>query len=130
MIQQLKLVLPWPPSVNHYWGVRGKVRFLTKRGKEFRQAVAEAVAEAGIKMTGRLFVAVALYPPNRIRRDIDNSMKALFDALQHAGCYDDDEQIDKMLVVRAPVQSGGLCRLVIGNIPDKEAVSPDLSMFS
>ena len=38
----IKLELPYPPSVNHYWGQSGKNKFLGKKGKEFRIAVAEA----------------------------------------------------------------------------------------
>jgi crossover junction endodeoxyribonuclease RusA len=39
------------------------------------------------------------YPPDHRRRDIDNLIKATADALQHAGVYEDDSQVD-LLVVR------------------------------
>ena len=42
----IQLLLPWIPSVNHYWGQAGKRKFIGKKGKEFRIAVAEAAADA------------------------------------------------------------------------------------
>jgi crossover junction endodeoxyribonuclease RusA len=40
---------------------------------------------------------IILYPPDA-RRDIDNYNKALFDALTHAGIWEDDSQVKRMLV--------------------------------
>jgi hypothetical protein len=39
----IHLTLPYPPSVNHYWGQSGKRRFIGKKGKEFRARVVEIV---------------------------------------------------------------------------------------
>jgi crossover junction endodeoxyribonuclease RusA len=102
-----------PPSVNHYWGVNGKQRFIGKEGKQFRLAVAEAVAEAGIKLEGRLAIHIALFPANRRRFDIDNRIKPLLDALQNAGCFEDDEQIDELHINRQEITPGGRCTLII-----------------
>lgn len=109
----LQLDLPMPPSVNHYWGVRGKQRFIGKQGKQFRIDVAEAVAEAGIKLEGRLAIHIALFPADRRRFDIDNRIKPLLDALQNAGCFEDDEQVDELHVTRQGTCPGGRCTLVI-----------------
>ena len=110
----IQLELPMPPSVNHYWGIRGKQRFLGKRGKEFRLAVAEACADAEVQaIDGRLSVHVALFPANRIRFDIDNRIKSLLDALEHAGCFVDDEQIDELHVIRQGLKPGGSCTVII-----------------
>lgn len=51
-------------------------------------------------LTGRLAVSIRVYPPDKRRRDLDNLMKCLIDALQHAGMYQDDSQIDRLLVTR------------------------------
>lgn len=109
----IQLDLPMPPSVNHYWGIRGKQRFIGKQGKQFRLTVAEAVAEAGKKLEGRLAVHVALFPANRIRFDIDNRIKPLLDALQNAGCFEDDEQVDELHVTRQGIHPGGRCTVII-----------------
>jgi crossover junction endodeoxyribonuclease RusA len=112
----ITLTLPYPPSVNHYWGQRGNRRFVGKKGVAFRQSVADAVAVAGKKVFGRLQVVVALYPPDRRRRDIDNVQKSLNDALQHAGCFDDDEQIDVLTIERKEIIKGGKCVVVIAEL--------------
>lgn len=109
----ITLDLPYPPSVNHYWMTRGKMRFISQRGKEFRALVVEAAAECGVKLDGRLSIFLSMYPPDRRRRDLDNTLKAVLDALAHAGCYEDDEQIDEIHIVRKPVLRGGRCKVVI-----------------
>lgn len=106
--------LPYPPTVNTYWRANGHRRFIAKRGVEFREQVADIVADTRQgSLDGRLSVFVALYPPDKRKRDIDNVLKALLDALTHAGAYDDDSQIDRLEVVRHEVIKGGKCSVVI-----------------
>ena len=110
----IQLELPYPPSVNHYWGVSGKRRFIGKRGQEFRQAVAEACLEAGVEaLDGRLSVHIALFPPDRRKRDVDNVLTSLLDACEHAGCFENDNQIDELHIVRNEVRAGGACTILI-----------------
>jgi len=61
----------------------------------------------GKPMTGRLAVTVDLYPPDKRRRDVDNSAKATLDALAHAGVYEDDSQIDDLHIRRREVVPPG-----------------------
>ena len=110
----ITLTLPYPPSVNHYWGVRGIHRYLGVKGKFFRLKVSEAVATLNRPtLTGRIAVFVSLYPPDKRNRDIDNVLKALLDALEHAGCYENDSQIDDIRIVRCEPRKGGSCVVVI-----------------
>jgi crossover junction endodeoxyribonuclease RusA len=110
----INLTLPYPPSVNHYWGVSGKQRFIGKKGKEFRQAVAEACLDLEVKtMEGNVSVFVALWPPDKRTRDIDNTIKPLLDAMEHAGVYENDCQINQLHVVRKDPIKGGACAVVI-----------------
>lgn len=114
MQKPITLLLPWPPSVNRYWMARGNMRFISKAGREFREAVAEECAQQGIVgLEGRLAVHVALFPPDRRARDIDNILKALLDACEHAGCYESDNQIDELHVIRQGIEYGGNCTIVI-----------------
>ena len=39
---------------------------------------------------------IQLFPPDRRRRDIDNVLKPLLDALEHGKAYIDDSQIKKL----------------------------------
>ena len=114
MNKHIGLDLPWPPSVNHYWGQFGKQRFIGKRGKEFRIKVLQACREGGIEpLEGRLAMHVSLFPPDRRKRDIDNVLKSLLDACEHAGCYASDSQIDELHVVRLENLTGGGCSVLI-----------------
>lgn len=110
----IEITLPWPPSVNHYYGSRGSRRFIKKAGVKFRKEVAELVAQQQCaKQEGRLAIFITVYPPDNRRRDVDNVCKAMLDGLQHAGCYDDDCQIDGLHVEREHVTKGGKVRVII-----------------
>lgn len=120
--------LPWPPSVNHYWGQRviGKrvMRFVGKRGLTFRDDVTKAVSyylghcQKYFCKPHRLAVSVHITSPDNRRRDVDNLMKATLDALEHAGVYDDDSQIDVLNIIRCTdkIEKGGRIRIGIGQI--------------
>lgn len=105
----IELHLSWPPSVNHYYGRgRGGRMFIKKRGMDFRAEVSDAAADAKCQsQEGDLAMFVWLYPPDKRKRDCDNVLKALQDALQHAGCYDNDCQIKCLHVEMGEVQKGG-----------------------
>lgn len=110
----IQLLLPWPPSVNRYWLARGNTRFISKAGIAFREAVERECEQMGIKpLEGRLAVHIALFPPDRRVRDIDNILKALLDACEHAGCYASDSQIDELHVIRQGVFKNGHCTILI-----------------
>jgi len=54
-----------------------------------------------------LDVDIELYPPDRRRRDIDNTLKALLDSLQHGGAYFNDSQVKRLTItMREPVDGG------------------------
>jgi crossover junction endodeoxyribonuclease RusA len=63
-------------------------------------------------------VSIDAYPPDRKRRDIDNVLKALLDALRAAGVYDDDEQVDYLLIRRMNVIKGGRIIVTVKEITD------------
>lgn len=110
----IHLTLPYPPSVNHYWGQSGKRRFIGKKGKEFRDKVIKIVnCEKISTLFGRLSVTVYLYPPDRRKRDLDNCMKSLLDACEHASCYENDSQIDELHIIRMNVVKGGECLITV-----------------
>ena len=59
---------------------------------------------------------VYLYPPDKRKRDVDNVLKPLLDALEHAGVYENDSQIDKLCITRMEVKPQGLCDVTISVI--------------
>jgi crossover junction endodeoxyribonuclease RusA len=102
------LTLPWPPSINHYWRHTRNGHYISAEGKAYRDAVRAIVAAGGAQtLSWRVAVTIAAYPPDRRRRDIDNVLKALLDALTHAGLWTDDEQIDDLRIVRDRVVAPG-----------------------
>ena len=109
----IKLTLPFPPTSNHMWGFAGKRKYLKKEAHEFRRIVQEAAVEAQAKISGRIAIFVALYAPTKRKYDLDNRIKALLDALEHAGVFLNDEQIDFIWIVRRPVVKGGMCKVVL-----------------
>jgi len=107
------LELPFPPSVNTYYRRGPHSTYLSPKGREYKQAVAEIVAAEGVPIrTGRLYVAIALSSPTKRAFDIDNRIKSVLDAMQDAGVFADDEQIDEINVVRRP-QGGGWARVMV-----------------
>jgi len=104
----IELELPFPPSINHYYRRVGPRTLISREGRRFRKKVCATLAFIGVKpMIGQLHMEIELYPPDRRRRDIDNSQKALLDALQHGGLYADDSQIVKLNTEKRGVVPGG-----------------------
>jgi crossover junction endodeoxyribonuclease RusA len=116
------LTLPMPPSTNHYYASRGGRRFLTRKALLFRLVVQARCLDASIKpLQGRLSVMAWLNPPDKRKRDLDNFCgKALLDALKHAGCYDDDSQIDHLEVRRGKVMKGGCVDVIVCEMEEKQ----------
>lgn len=106
---RIVLDLPFPPSVNHYY-IRTKFGVaIGAKGKQFRQ---EAIYLASRQVSKsdhfsadkRLYLSVAVFAPDRRKRDLDNILKAGVDSLTHAGVFADDSQIDHLEVIRKAVQ--------------------------
>jgi crossover junction endodeoxyribonuclease RusA len=114
------LSVPWPPTANSLYrpGKKGKdQRYLTDEQKAFRQAVAGIVLERRCKaLTGRLAVEISAFPPDARRRDLDNIIKPTLDALQHAGCFADDNQIDRIEIMRVKGSGVGILNIIVRKI--------------
>lgn len=118
----MKLVLPFPPSVNTYWRapnsgpLKGR-HLISAKGRAFQSAACAAIIEQLRRLPKPsslpAAVEIVLYPPDARRRDIDNYNKALFDALTHAGIWEDDSQVKRMLVEWAPQVPGGKVEITI-----------------
>ncbi|AQT67924.1 Crossover junction endodeoxyribonuclease RusA [Anaerohalosphaera lusitana] len=101
------LTLPYPPSINHYWRRVGQRTLISREGRTFRKKVCALLGRGIEPLEGRLAVVLDIYPPDRRRRDIDNVQKALLDAVEHAGVYRDDSQVDLLITRRRDVVKGG-----------------------
>jgi crossover junction endodeoxyribonuclease RusA len=119
----LVLNLPLPPSVNSYRTIfRGRMG-ISKAGRQFKQQISDYVVEYAVPKLGaaRLEFQVTLYPRDRRKQDIDNRIKALWDALADAGVFDNDEQIDVLIVHRGEIKKGGGCLVYIDIIDEKQS---------
>ena len=88
---------------------------ISKAGKQFKEQVSEYVIDYRVPKLGnaRLAMTVVLFPKDRRKQDIDNRIKALWDALGDAGVFDDDEQIDTLFIERGEIKKGGGCRVYL-----------------
>lgn len=123
-----RLTLPWPPSLNRYYrhtAIRGQPRTLiSEDGREYRRRVQRIVGPV-LAHRGRLAVSVLACPPDRRARDLDNTSKALLDALTHAGVWGDDSLIDVLMTVRGERVRGG--RVVLRIEPMGAGVLMDMA---
>ncbi|WP_339026119.1 RusA family crossover junction endodeoxyribonuclease [Leclercia pneumoniae] len=118
----MKLVLPFPPSVNTYWRAPNKGplkgrHLISAKGRAYQSAACSAIVDQLRRLpkpsTAPAAVEILLFPPDSRRRDIDNYNKALFDALTHAGVWEDDSQVKRMLVEWGPQVAGGRVEITI-----------------
>lgn len=114
------LELKYPPSTNVIYRRSGFHTYLTKEGKEYKQSVAEYVAENMIpKFEDRpLKITFILRPRDKRRRDISNCIKIAEDALQDAGVFNDDFQVQELTIKRGDPVSGGAILVTIEDIDE------------
>ena len=96
--------MPYPPTANHYVKhTRSGQHYKTDEAHAFERAAWYAVKQGKFKAfpgDARLAVEIAVFPPDRRRRDIANLEKVTTDSLQRAGLFPDDEAIDDLRLVR------------------------------
>ena len=97
------IVLPLPPS--------------SGRSIDFTSEVKLSIKLQKIpNLKGKLWVVARIFP--RDKRNINEAVlrKNLMNALQHAGVYDNDSQIDDLQIKRGMVIKGGKCEVLIGEL--------------
>jgi len=105
------LDLPIPPSMNDYWrpgpnrsrtaAEGSRVMYVTSKGKKYRKEVtAEWIAQRNRRpLSGPLFLRGWIWFERR-GSDVDNRIKPLLDALEEAGCFENDRQISAVFFRR------------------------------
>lgn len=102
MSDEYLVVLPFPPSVNSYYGVtcNGKIphQYIKERGRLYREEVIKIIKEKDLELRANvpLSVTITLTPPDDRVHDIDNVLKCLFDSLSHASFWEDDRHVREL----------------------------------
>jgi crossover junction endodeoxyribonuclease RusA len=117
----IELILPWPPSINHYWrhpfqGPLAGRHLISEKGRVYRHQVLACVLQANpaIDLVGNsLAVHIIAHPPDRRRRDLDNLNKAILDSLVFSKVIEDDGLIDKLIIERGAVSAPGYVTVAI-----------------
>ena len=136
----IELTLPWAPSVNDYWrhvfrGANAGRVYISEKGKAYREAVRGIYLENRRNLRvpdGILRVEILTYVPDKRRRDLDNQLKAIFDAITYAGMWADDSLVDDYRIRRARKPDGslivaGMHRITISSACDAAAGSAVLA---
>lgn len=124
------LDLPFPPSVNHYWrhvqlGKR-RATLVSAAGRKYQTdvygCVLEKRATAAVHPDARIAVYILLKMPDRRRRDVDNYLKSLLDALTNAQVWRDDSQIDLLTIERGDLEAPGAALVEVYALPGIQKV--------
>ena len=128
MGKSFEVELPWPPSINHYYvptGAKARPLVLSQTAKTYRSKVYYLLRQRKAPMlVGQIAVFVETNAIDKRVRDGDNILKALFDSLQYAKLFKNDNQIAFHLVSRNP-ESLAPIRLLAVEVPN---LSPLLQM--
>jgi len=94
---------------------------ISRDGRSYRSRVGQIVAHSGAQRLGnaRLAIDIVACPPDRRRRDIDNTLKATLDALVAAGLFADDEQIDDLHITRGVPDKPGRLEVTIAPLEQR-----------
>lgn len=108
-------VLPWPMSVNNlFLNVQGRGRVPTKRYEEWkREAALVLMAQRPKKHVGPVHVSIELCPPDRRKRDLDNALKCVLDALTTNQIITADDSTILRSLEAKWVETGDPCRVEI-----------------
>jgi len=110
----LILNLPLPPPLSSYYGVRGKSKYISAKGKAFIEKVTEVVTELNYPtFENKVSIFICIYPADKRISDLDNRLKSCLDALTHAGAWLDDSQVDELCIIRKEPVKGGKCVVII-----------------
>lgn len=97
-----KFIFPFPPSVNALYsqGPKHGQKFLSKKGKEYKQRLLKLYANDDEPLKGPLRVRIELFPPDKRDRDLDNYIKPTLDGLTYLNIIEDDRQITTLVAMK------------------------------
>jgi crossover junction endodeoxyribonuclease RusA len=91
-MQRIELKLPFPPSVNRLWRVGKGGMFKSKEYQTWLMQAGWVIAiqAKGQKISGKYNLTINAVRPDKRKRDLDNLIKAVSDALETNDIIDGD----------------------------------------
>lgn len=124
MKKKVEFTLPWPPSINNYYGRNKKKVYLKPQVRKYfedcRWLIYKQLWDFGEiskkVITGKAKVLRDLYPPDKRKRDEDNIVKALNDTLMKSGLIKDDSQIVMATNIKHEPKKPGYVKITLEEI--------------
>lgn len=112
-------VLPYPvkASVNSVWKRSKTGVFLSGAAKEYRKEVFYALRSHEKFGKQKVSMYINMYPPDNRKRDIDNILKTVLDALQYAQIFDNDNQVVVLRIEKFSKIANGALDVIIECVP-------------
>lgn len=128
MHSDVRVRLPWPPSVNNlYRSFKGR-NILSKPVRAWKgEANASIMMQRPQKMKGPVALTLFLTPPNKRKRDADNYLKIVLDALTDMQVIEDDNNtIVKTITITwlSSDKNNASVQVYIRNIPGNDTGIP------
>ncbi len=121
--QEVSFSIPYPRklSVNRYLS-------RTKTGVHKNPLVARYNAEVFyiVRLLPRfegkkINLSIQVFPPDNRKMDLDNCLKVVLDALQYAGLFNNDNQVDGLYVRRCEIVENGRLDIVVKELQAEDA---------
>lgn len=118
----LEFTLPWPPTMNNYWrspncGPLAGRHLLSVAGRCYRQAAVLELITQKVRRSavgGPLDIWICAYEPwTPRRRDLDNLLKPVLDAMTHGRIVEDDRHFDRVTIERGESTPEGRLQVII-----------------
>ena len=118
-MKEIKLILPFPPSVNRLWRTTksGGMHRSTEYSSWCKHAEWASVTQIkGQKITGKYTLEIVAVRPDKRRRDLGNLEKAVSDLLQKIKVIQDDYLCEDIRLRWA--KSGPECLIIVKEYTD------------
>ena len=108
----IRYALPYPPSVNNLFANGKSGRYRTDAYARWAEQAGFSIMEQGRqKLRGPVSLSIALVKPDRRRRDLSNTIKAVEDLLVSMAVIEDDSLVQRISIQW--VGSGEPCTVLI-----------------
>tara|TARA_R110002110_G_scaffold27125_2_gene99009 strand:+ start:69 stop:443 length:375 start_codon:yes stop_codon:yes gene_type:complete len=100
MLDAMQLRLTFPPSANRmYRNIGPKRTIMSKVYRDWKALNSQSiVVRKGFRLPSIVEVELALTPPDKRKRDLDNYIKPVLDVLEQSGALENDNMVKRLNV--------------------------------